>query len=449
MSQRSVSCPVWIWALPAAGHNAMLWLVMVYLLKYSTDVLGVGPALVGALFGLGRCWDALSDPLVGYWSDRSRHRLGRRRPWIAWAALPTSLAFVALWSPPEHLAGAALAAWIGGALLLLYTGFTAFAVPHASLGAELSGDSHQRTRIFAMRSGFEVAGILIAVLGVHALEQASAPRETAWRVALAIGGLSALLMLACALRVRERPEHRGRGGLHPLRAFADVWRNEYARRLLLIFFLGELGVASLASVLPYVSQYILGIPGRSGLLLLAFLFPGALSIPLWVPFARRLGKRNAWLLACVVATLCYASFAFLDGGQLGLVLGVVALLGFTQGATRTLPNSIKADVIDVDELRTGERKEGAYFAAWNLAEKAAGGVSIALAGVVLELAGAGGGGEVSPFGVRLVASALPAGLLGAVCLLLARFRFGEREHRAVRDQLAAVPRDAAGRLLVS
>ena len=71
----------------------MLWLVMVYLLKFSTDVLGVGPAVVGALFGLGRLWDAVSDPAVGFLSDRTSSRLGRRRPWIAASALPTALAF--------------------------------------------------------------------------------------------------------------------------------------------------------------------------------------------------------------------------------------------------------------------------------------------------------------------------------------------------------------------
>jgi Na+/melibiose symporter-like transporter len=103
----------------------------------------------------------------------------------------------------------------------------------------------------------------------------------------------------------------------------------------------------------------------------------------------------------------------------------------------------------VDELRTGERKEGAYFAAWNFVQKAAGGLSIAIAGLTLELAGLHAGGEVNPLGVRLVSSALPAVCLGAATLLLAGLHFGESEHRAVRDQLREIPRDESGQLLVS
>ena len=234
-----------------------------------------------------------------------------------------------------------------------------------------------------------------------------------------------------------------------MRAFADVWQNEHARRLLFIFFLSELGLSSLAAMLPYVSEHILGMPGQSGLILVAFIVPAVIGIPLWVPISRRLGKRNAWLLASAIATLCFASFAFLGEGSIVPILAIAAVIGFTQGATRTLPNSIKADVIDVDELRTGERKEGAYFATWNFVQKAAGGLSIAIAGVTLELAGVGGGGEVNPLGVRLVSSVVPAILLGAATLLLVGFHFGEAEHRAVCDQLREIPRDENGRMLVS
>ena len=101
------------------------------------------------------------------------------------------------------------------------------------------------------------------------------------------------------------------------------------------------------------------------------------------------------------------------------------------------------------ELRTGERKEGAYFAAWNFVQKAAGGLSIAIAGVTLELAGVHAGGDVDPLGVRLVSSALPAFCLAGATLLLAGLHFGESEHRAVCEQLREIPRDESGQLLIS
>ena len=435
-----------VWALPHAGTTAMLWLVMVYLLKFSTDVLGVGPAVVGALFGVGRLWDAISDPAVGFLSDRTTSSFGRRRPWIAAAALPTALAFVALWSPPASLSGAALVLWLGGALLLLYTGLTAFQVPHASLGAELSQDHHARTSIFAVRAGFGFCGILAAIGCLALLENAAAPRETARHVAMGLGGISVVWMIGSALLLGERREHQGRGASHPYRAFADVWRNEHARLLFAVFFLSELGLASLAAAVPYISKPMMGGEGQSGLILLAFLAPAVVSIPLWVPIARRIGKRNAWLLASLIATLSFAAISLFGPGQEVAFFCLAGLIGLTQGATQTLPHSIKADVIDVDELRTGERKEGAYFAAWNFVQKAAGGFSIALMGVMLEVSGLSrtDGGEPSEWSIRLVMSVVPALLVGAATLLLLRFRLGEAEHLAVRAQLGEIRGRGAG-----
>ena len=425
---------LFVWALPSAGTTAMLWLVMVYLLKFSNDVLGVGPAVVGALFGLGRLWDAVSDPAVGFLSDRTTTRIGRRRPWIAAAALPTAVAFVALWSPPAALSGAALVVWLGVALLLLYTGLTAFQIPHASLGAELTEDHHARTGIFALRNGLESVGILIAIGCLAMLENASAPREAARSVAIGLALVSAVWMVGSALLLAERREHQGRGAQHPYRAFRDVWRNEHARQLFAVFFLSELGLASLAAAVPYVSGTMMGGDGMSGWILLAFLAPALISIPLWLPVARRLGKRNTWLLAAVLATLAFAGISLFGPGDELAFFVLAGVIGLTQGATRTLPHSIKADVIDVDELRTGERKEGAYFAAWNFVQKAAAGFSIALMGVMLEVSGLAQGAP-SEWGIRLVMSVMPALLVGGSALLLLGFRFGEAEHRAVRAQL--------------
>ena len=433
--------PRWMllaWALPAAGQVAMLWLVIVYLLKFSTDVLGVGPAVVGGLFGLARLWDAVSDPAVGFWSDRTACRFGRRRPWMAAAALPAALAFVALWSPPAALTGGPLVLWLAGALLLLYTALTVFGVPHASLGAELSADHHRRTGIFALRAGFEFGGILLAIGAIHWLDTAVDPRAAAREASLLIGGATALCILASVALLREPVEHVGRGGRRPLCAFADVWRNEHARLLLAVFFLSELALSALAATVPYLSEHVMEAPGQSGIFLLGFMAPAVLAIPLWIPISRRLGKRNAWLLSCAAATLCFASFASIDTADRAVILGVAGLLGVVQGGMRILPHSIKADVIDLDELRTGERKEGAYFATWNFVQKAAGAGAVVVTGLALEVAGVrpgGGGGPVDAERMRMVTAVMPALLLAVATLLLARLRFGEAEHDEVRARL--------------
>jgi GPH family glycoside/pentoside/hexuronide:cation symporter len=133
-----------LYALPAASLGFMGGLVSFYLLKFSTDVLLIAPGVMGLIFGASRIWDAVSDPLAGYWSDRTRSRWGRRRPWLALAALPLGLAFVGLWAPPRGLSGPQLAAWMAAGVMLYFTAQTALAVPHASLGAELSADHQMR-----------------------------------------------------------------------------------------------------------------------------------------------------------------------------------------------------------------------------------------------------------------------------------------------------------------
>ena len=142
------------YSLPAAPLVFMTFLANLYLLKFTTDVLQIAPALFGLIFAAARVWDAASDPLVGYWSDRTRSRLGRRRPWLLASCVPLAIAFAAVWSPPS-LPGHTIELWIGLAIFLYYTAYTAAAVPHLALGAELTLDYHERSRL-AMHSRLKV-----------------------------------------------------------------------------------------------------------------------------------------------------------------------------------------------------------------------------------------------------------------------------------------------------
>ena len=126
-----------LYGLPAAPINFTFMLTGVYLLKFAADVLLVAPGVMGTLFGLSRLWDAVSDPIAGHLSDRTRSRLGRRRSWLLASALPVAAGFAMIWSPPHSLSGSALAAWVGLGVFVYFTGTTLFSIPHESLGAEL------------------------------------------------------------------------------------------------------------------------------------------------------------------------------------------------------------------------------------------------------------------------------------------------------------------------
>ena len=123
---------VLIYASPLVGVFLANALTGIYLLKFATDVLYLAPAVVGAIFLVGRVWDAVADPIVGFLTDRTRTRMGRRRPWFLASALPLGITMVALWAPPPDLEGISLVTWFTLAVLLFFTAFTALRVPHQS-----------------------------------------------------------------------------------------------------------------------------------------------------------------------------------------------------------------------------------------------------------------------------------------------------------------------------
>jgi GPH family glycoside/pentoside/hexuronide:cation symporter len=415
-----------IYSLPAAGANFMENLIGMYLLKFSTDVLLLAPGLVALFFGLGRVWDAVSDPIIGYWSDRTRHRLGRRRPWILASALPLGLAFVALWSPPDLPAGA-LGMWVCAAVLLFFTAQSALVVPHLAWGAELAGAGHDRTRVFAGRLAVGLGGVFLGAGAMGALERSADPRATALGVAVAA---ALAVAVACALatsRLRERSDHQGRGGRTPWTAFGDVLRNPHARVLLAVLFLEALGFASMTTTMPFYIQYVANREGQA-----AFFMGGALgamlaTIPVWLALARRFGKRRVWLASLLGRSVCFGVVAAVPVAPLAALVANMMVIGALFGCGAMLAPAVQADVIDGDARRTGERKEGTYFASWNFAAKASAGAAVILSGVVLQAVAFEPNAVQQPLaraGILILFGGFPCAFYLLAAALLARLREG-------------------------
>jgi GPH family glycoside/pentoside/hexuronide:cation symporter len=375
------------YSVPTMGIGYMFLLVNIYLMKFATDELLVSPSTIGMIFGVSRIWDAITDPLAGYFSDRTRTRLGRRRPWILASIVPICAAFYMLWNPPASLEGSALVAWMAVSVFLFYTSMTIVIVPHTSLGAELSIQYHERTRIFGVRHVMWSVGSFVAIGAMSMLIAADDPREMASELSLGAGIITSLMIVWMVLRVTERPEYQGRGEGNPFKAFSDVFRNPHARLLLIVFLIESLGGATIGVLTPYVSEYIIGTPELTGLYILLYAVPSALSVPLWVWVSRRAGKKGLWIFSMVVTAFGFGAMFLLGEGDVTAICVLAFILGLGAGGGAVVAPSIQADIIDYDELVTGQRKEGAYFAAWNFVFKSATGVTLMLTGVVLDAAG--------------------------------------------------------------
>lgn len=429
-----------LYGLPGMGVNFLFSLILILYMKFATDSLGVAAGVIGAIFFASRVWDGISDPLIGSLSDRTTLRLGRRKTWMLASALPLALTALAMWSPPRSLEGGALVAWVGAAVLLFYTAYTLFDVPQMALGAELTEDPIERVRVFGARQLLRTVGLVLAgVFGASVLEQTEGARDAAfWLVGLAGVGTIVAIVLAVVALPTERPDFRARGGTGILASLRDVWANRHARVLLVVFGFDQLGIGGIGVLAPYAIEYVVQQPGLLSQMLAFYMGPSLLSIPIWIRLAARFPMRGLWACAMALSGVGFGGLFFLHEGSVGLMFASAVVAGFGGGCGATVGQALKANVIDVDEYRTGERKEGAYFAAWNFVGKLAVGVMVGLAGLTLQLVGFVPNveqTEPTKFAIRFLMGGLPFLCFGAGIWYFRSFTLGESEHAAVLAEL--------------
>jgi Na+/melibiose symporter-like transporter len=418
-------------------------------MKFSTDVLLIAPAVMGTIFGISRVWDAVSDPLVGYMSDRTRHPLGRRRLWLLLSIVPISGTFIMVFSPPASLHGTELIAWMAVGVIGFYSAATIFIVPHMSLGAELTPNYHERSRLYGLRHAAFTIGSILALVSMQLLINAervseAAVRQTAFELSALAALVTAGLILYAVAKLRERPDYQGRVNASPFGAFKDVWRNHHARLVLAVSFIENIGSAVIGILTLYVAQYVVGRPELAALIILSYMIPSTLSVPLWIPLSRRFGKIRLWMFSMMLTGVSFGgmfSLPWLEPDiRLVVIFGLAVFAGLAAGCGGTIAPSVQSDIIDYDEYMTGERKEGSYFAAFNFVHKSATGVMILITGYVLQFSGFVPN-QLQTMNVQ-VSMVFLYGLLPLICYcigaaLFSRFTLDEATHQQMRDEMDA------------
>ena len=366
--------------------------VYVYIPKFYTDVIGVDIALLGYILFSVRIFDAITDPAIGYLSDRTRTRMGRRRPYIVVGSVFVALAMYLLFNPPR-VSAFLETVWFAGCIYALFLCWTAVVVPYESLGPEITFDYNERTSLFGMRDGFLIAGTLAA---------ASSPAVVQWLFGLAgdadgerakffwIAVIYAPLLIGscwwCVLAIKELPQGEKLQATSIRHGLRQIGRNRPFLILLIAYTVSAIGNNLPATLILYYVEYVLQSKMADAFLLLYFL-TGILFLPGWILIARRTGKKAAWLASMAVNTGAFIGVFFLGPGDAAIYGVLVVLSGIGFGATLAIPSSIQADVIDYDELLTGERREGQYIGLWSIAKKFAAAVGIGVGLSILGLVG--------------------------------------------------------------
>jgi GPH family glycoside/pentoside/hexuronide:cation symporter len=372
-----------IWGVAALGTSLISGTYGALLPIFYQDYLGLGARWIAIASAIYAIWNAINDPLFGYITDSTRSRRGRRIPYMRFTAPFLALTFILVWFAPAGAADVGLFAWMLVTMLLYDTAYTMIGLVYSALLPELTESDAERNSLQISSSLFGLLGLILGFVIPDLFRpgaQAS-PSFLPLRLSMiAVGIISATLIVITTLKVKERPEFHLVD--QPLPLAAAVKYTFTSRSFLILVaqnFMSILMQSLLLGTLFYVADYVLQM---NAILLLACLFiPLIVGVPLTTLIRSRLGVVGAQQLLLVIAGIALVLIFIVPESLIPVCL---ALAGFGLAGPQTLTNVLFAQVADEDELRSGVRREGAFFGVNALLTKPAQSIALALIPFILE-----------------------------------------------------------------
>lgn len=420
--------------------------IAVYLPPFYSDGLGLSLVTVGTVFTLARIWDVVTDPIMGLVIDRFDSRWGRRKHWIA-LSIPILLFSVwAVFMPdPETVSGSYLLFW----MIALYVGYTMLAIAHQSWGAELSTTYDERSRLFGWREIFIIGGMAV-VLAIPALIELTGRDDQSTKVA-SMGWFCLILFPITVLPTLMFVPDTHRAPVSTVswrEATSLLVKNSLLWRVLAADLTSGFGTGVAAALYIFVATYVFRLPGHASLALLFYFLAAFLAMPAWLRLAYRVGKDKALKIALLYgAVVMVLLLVMAEPGNVAALWGFTLLYGIAYGAAPTLLRSMMADLTDDDELRSGQKRSGLFFALLTTTNKLGHALSIGVSFAILEqVVGFQPGTENTPEALNglLITYVLGTGLgLLVAYLSLIGYPLTRDKHDLIRDELTRRERAAS------
>jgi GPH family glycoside/pentoside/hexuronide:cation symporter len=415
---------------------------------FLTDIARLDLGLVSLFWVIVTTWDALNNPIAGYLSDRTRTPWGRRRPYLLFGAIPFGIFFVLLWWIPPIQSQPFLFTYYLVAYILFETTATSVHCPYSALTPELTQDHDERTSLVMYQMVVTIlAGVLVPVLfGLVVLPMFPDRDPGAYQVLAIVCGISFILTyLISFLGTRERLDFQQESAPSLRETVRFMLGNVPFRYILAIHVFGWMPVTVAMALFAYYFIYWIGMGAdevsivQGVIMLMAWLL---LPVVLWL--SRRYEKKTAYIIAAGSwAVLMLMTLLLPQGARVPAYI-ICALAGFGISAIHLLPTSMLPDVIEVDELASGRRQEGAYAGATIFASKLGQMATLALLPVILHWSGYIQPSAENPLPIqpdsalqalRLTIAILPALLLGVSMVVAWHYPITRERHAEIRQEL--------------
>ena len=419
-------------------------IIVFFQLYFLTDVAGLRADYAAWSIAAGRLWDAINDPLFGVISDRIKSRHGRRRVLLLFGAIPLGLTYALMWFVPD-LGQVGLAVFYALVFMAFDTCYTAVHVGYNSLTPELTKDYDERSSLNGYRMATSISGTLGAIIIATVLSWYIKDARQLYTF-LGLGlGLFAILPPLIVFRVTK--DYRSNLETEPLPVWESIRvtvRNRPFQIVMGLYLLSWTAASIMAAVLVYYANYYLRVPDQANYLVLTAQGSAILFVPVVVWLSRKLDKRRAFIVGSATWVVFLAAIFALNPDQLGLAFFFAAFSGLGIATVYVVPWAMLPDIIEHDEMETGQRREGSYYALAAFFQKLGTGIALWAMGQVFALTGYVNPSAAVPLPtqpeeavhvIRWFASLIPAGLVLLSILFAWRYTITREVHKRLLEQL--------------